>query len=81
MRTLQITVVLALGAGLISCSRRDEPAARQVGREAYDASHEIKRGAKNAAKEIREAGKELREGWSERRAEVKNEDPPPPKRR
>ena len=78
MRTLNIAVILVLGLGLISCDRRrDQPAAREVGREAYDASQEIKHGAKKAAQEIRKAGKELREGWSERRDEAKQKDPPP----
>lgn len=75
MRLKHLGAVL-LGLGLISCSRdnrahrRDEPAARQVGREAYNASQEIKRGAKEAAQEVRKAGKEFREGWGEARREA-----------
>ena len=83
MRISCIALVLTAGLGLISCSRdhasRDEPAARQVGREAYSASQDIKQGVKKAAKELRKAGKEFREGWSERRREEKDE--PPPERR
>jgi len=83
MRLKHLGAVLLLGLGLISCSRdngarrRDEPAARQVGREAYNASQEIKRGAKEAAQEVRKAGKEFREGWSE----AKRDAPPKPKKR
>ena len=77
MGNLSIALVLASGLGLISCTRHDEPAARQAGREAYDASREIKHGAKTAAREIRDAGKEFREGWSERRKEAKDPEPPP----
>ena len=54
---------------MISCGRREEPAARQLGREAYEASQDIKHGAKKAAKELRKAGKELRQGWNEARRE------------
>lgn len=76
MRISYVTLVIVLGFGLASCNRRDTPrrgdsAARQVGREAYDASQDIKRGARKAAKELREAGKELRQGWNE----AKREDP------
>ena len=80
MRTSIIALVLTCGVGLTSCTRRDEPGARQVGREAYDASQEIKHGAKTAARELKEAGKEFREGWSERRKEDKRPDPPPAKK-
>ena len=76
-RVLSIAMVLAALGGLVSCNRHDkgrrnEPAARQIGREAYGATQEIKRGAKEAAQELREAGKELRQGWKE----AKREDPP-----
>lgn len=80
MRTFTAGLVLIFGVCLISCTRHDEPAARQAGREAYDASREIKHGAKTAAREIRDAGKEFREGWAERRKEAKEPDPPAPKR-
>jgi hypothetical protein len=40
-----------------------------VGRDAYHASQEIKRGAKKAGKELQKAGKELREGWKEAKRE------------
>ena len=81
MRTFTIALVLALGGGLISCTRHDQPAARQAGREAYDATREIKHGAKTAAHELREAGKEFREGWAERRSEAKDPAPPPPSKK
>jgi hypothetical protein len=69
MRNRYVVLVVLAGMGMISCSRREQPAARQIGREAYDASQDIKRGAKKAAKELRNAGKELRQGWNEARRE------------
>ena len=77
MRTSIIALVLTCGVGLTSCTRRDEPAARQVGREAYDASQEIKHGAKTAARELKEAGKEFREGWANGASEDKRPRPAP----
>ena len=70
MRTGLIAIFLLLGFGLTSCTRedrshRDEPAARQAGREAYKASQEAKRGAREAAHDLRNASKEFREGWTE----------------
>jgi hypothetical protein len=68
MRAFGLAVLLIAGSLLSSCSRdshRDEPAAREAGRDAYHASQEIKRGAKKAGKELQKAGKELREGWNE----------------
>lgn len=79
MRVWYIGLVLMAGAGLSSCSRRDEPAASQAGREAYRTSQEIKRGAKKAAKELQRAGKELREGWNEAKREAKREEAVRPK--
>lgn len=81
MRICNLLLVLATGVGLASCNRRDtterrDPAARQVGREAYRSAEELKRGAKKAAQEARKIGKELREGWNE----AKREDPPPRKK-
>jgi hypothetical protein len=73
---MRITVlILAAVLGLSSCNRhrREEPAARVVGREAYEASQDLKRGARKAAKELREAGKELRQGWNEAKREKKKE--------
>jgi len=75
--SILLTAIIGV-VGLTSCTRdrRDEPAARQVGREAYDATQEIKRGAKKAAREVRDAGKEIRQGWKEAKR-----DAPPPQRR
>jgi hypothetical protein len=61
-----------IGLILASCNRdahRGEPAAREVGKDAYRASQEIKRGAKEAVQEVRKAGKEVREGWNEAKRE------------
>lgn len=78
MRISYITLAVFAGLTLMSCDRR-EPAARQAGREAHQASEELKHGAKQAAHELRNAGKEFRQGWNERRAETTHE--PPPRRR
>jgi hypothetical protein len=72
MRVFGLAVVFIAGSILSSCSRdtpRDQPAAREVGRDAYHASQELKRGAKKAGKELQKAGKELREGWNEAKRE------------
>ena len=72
MRACGLALMLMAGLILASCNRdarRDEPAARQVGRDAYRASEDIKRGAKEAAQEIRKAGKDVRQGWNEAKHE------------
>jgi hypothetical protein len=72
MRAFGLTALLIAGSMLSSCNRdthRDEPAAREVGRDAYRASREIKTGAKKAGQELKKAGKELREGWNEAKRE------------
>jgi len=86
MSTSYITVAIAAILSLCSCTRRDadrheEPAARQAGRDAYEASQEIKHDAKKAAHDLRQAGKEFREGWAERRKEAKDEPPAPPRKK
>jgi hypothetical protein len=81
MRIFGSFLILAAGLILTSCNRddhKDEPAARQVGRDAYRASQELKEGAKKAEKELRDAGKEVREGWNEAKH---HEPPPPPKKK
>jgi hypothetical protein len=72
MRGFGLTALLIAGSMLSSCSRgthRDEPAAREAGRDAYRASQELKRGAKKAGQELQKAGKELRQGWNEAKRE------------
>lgn len=80
MRNWYIALVVAGGLGLASCDRsdrrREEPTARQAGREAHDAAQELKRDAKEAATKLKKAGKEFREGWNE----AKHDDPPPRKK-
>jgi hypothetical protein len=73
MRTLCLVVLVVTGLGLASCAREDHnsPAARRAGRDAYKASQQIKKGAKEAAHELRDAGKEFKEGWSD----AKQQDP------
>jgi hypothetical protein len=80
MRTFGSLFILAAGLIFTSCNRDDhknEPAAREVGRDAYRASQELKEGAKKAEKELRDAGKEVRQGWNE----AKRHEPPPPPRK
>jgi len=69
------TILLAIALAGCTRDRRDEPAARQLGREAHEAANDAQREAKKAAQEARKAGKEFREGWSEAK-----HNPPPPKR-
>jgi hypothetical protein len=80
MRAWGLIFMIAAGLTFPSCNRddhRDEPAARQVGRDAYRASEEFKEGAKKAEKELRDAGKDVREGWNE----AKHKEEPPPKKK
>jgi hypothetical protein len=69
MRTSCLALLFLMGLGTVSCSRRDdrrdEPVARQAGREAARASKEVKEGARQAERDLRNAGKEFREGWNE----------------
>jgi hypothetical protein len=80
MRSCGLFIMLAAGMILASCNRddrRDNSAARQVGRDAYRAQEELKRGAKKVEQDVRKAGKDVREGWDE----AKHESPPPPQRK
>jgi len=79
MRACGLFLIFAIGLALPSCSRdsrRDDPTARQVGRDAYRATQELKRDAKKAGKELQNAGRDIREGWNE----AKHEDKPRPKK-
>jgi hypothetical protein len=85
MRLSHGTTILVVMAALAGCrselpanTNRDEPAARRVGQEAYKASQDLKRGARKAAKELKEAGRELRQGWSEEKARDRARPPEPP---
>ena len=72
MRAFGLAFLVVAVSTLVSCGRdthRDQPAAREVGRDAYHASQEIKRDAKKAGKELQKAGKEIREGWNEAKRE------------
>ncbi len=73
MRNVYATVLL--GAALIGagCSRSDEPAAKQVGREAYRFKEQTKKAAKELGRDLRQAGKEAREGWQEEKSRSKSE--------
>ena len=83
MGTTYLALAITATLALTSCTRRDtahrdEPAARQVGRDAYTATQDLKRGAKKAEQDLRNAGKELREGWNEAKHDTPPPPPPPP---
>lgn len=81
MRTSLFTLSLAIALGLAGCARddhRNEPAARQLGREAHHAADDLKRGADKAAQEARQAGKQFRQGWEEGKHDTPPPPPPPP---
>jgi hypothetical protein len=68
MRRFGPVLIVVAGLALSSCNREDrrnEPVARQVGRDAARTSDEIKREAEKAGKALKKTGKELREGWNE----------------
>jgi hypothetical protein len=80
MRSCALFIMLAAGMVFTSCNRddrRNDSAARQVGRDAYRASDELKRGAKKVEQDVRKAGKEVQEGWNE----AKHEGAPPPRKK
>ncbi len=59
-------IVCLCGLAWVGCdNRHDDSAARQAGRDAYRASKEIKKGAKEAAHDLRSAGRQFREGWEQ----------------
>lgn len=76
MRLSMAALVCSIGLGLVSCtndtSRRDD-AARKAGREAYRASRNLKKDAKQAERELRSAGKQFRQGWDEAKHEKETE--------
>jgi hypothetical protein len=55
--------------------RRDDSAARAVGRGAYKAAEEAGQAAKKAGKEIGKGLKEASEGWKEAQRESKSKKP------
>ena len=78
MRGWTLTLIVAVTLGLGACERRDstkrdEPAARQAGRAAYNLKQDLKHDARVAADELRRAGKEAREGWNEAKHENHND--------
>ena len=69
MRTIPVALFCLILMSFIAC--RDSSTAHQAGKEAYRASRELKQGAKRAVKDIRSAGKEFRQGWSEEKRKEK----------
>ena len=68
MRISWFGLLLFSSLAFTSCSqtpRRDQPDAREAGREAYRASQKLKREAKDAANQLHDAEKEFRQGWGE----------------
>jgi len=68
MRTLPLFALFAL---LTACNQdpryRHDESAREAGRQAYRTSQDIKRGARHAEEDIRNASREFREGWDQAR--------------
>jgi len=64
------TILFALALAGCADHHRDEPPARELGREAHEAANEAELAAKKAAAEAKHAGKELREGWNEGKHET-----------
>lgn len=70
MRLAAFAISIIGALGLVSCERdsaRNTPPAREAGREAYQASKDVKRGARHAARTLEHAGKEFDKGWNEER--------------
>jgi hypothetical protein len=70
MRTYLLGVLLLGGWLLISCSNsqqqnRNEPSAREAGREAYRATEDLKHDAQKAERELRDAGNQFKNGWNQ----------------
>ena len=70
MASLGTILLVGLGACNRDTSRdREDPAARQIGRDAYELKQNLKQGARKAAQELRRAGKEAHEGWNQAKQE------------
>ncbi|MFN7994232.1 MAG: hypothetical protein U0Q18_11545 [Bryobacteraceae bacterium] len=70
MRLWTVGFVAAVVLSSGGCTRdKEEPAARQIGRDAYKLKQNLKQGAREAAQELRKAGKEAHAGWNEAKQE------------
>ena len=71
MRTAILTLALIALAGCnrpgTTTHRDTDVQARKAGRDAYQATQDLKHDAKKAAAQIRDAGKEFRQGWEEQK--------------
>ena len=68
MAILRIGCLFLAIVAINSCNqtpRREQPNAREAGRDAYRASQKLKREAKDAAHELHNAEEQFREGWNE----------------
>lgn len=84
MRIPGFTLAIFIALGLISCdrsdtARRQEPPARQAGRDAYQTSRQIRKGVQEAAHDLQNAGKQFRQGWNEQRSQTSHQNPSRPK--
>ena len=83
MRPWIIILAGLIAFGLSSCNQRESrehPTAREAGRDAYRASQDLKRDAKEAAHELHDAEEQFRKGWGEaqRENETRKSDHPRP---
>lgn len=70
MRTRLLGPVFFIGFALLtSCSRntdrRNDDAAHRAGHDAYQATQDLKRDANKAARQLRDAGNQFRQGWNQ----------------
>lgn len=68
MPVLRIRCLFLAIVAINSCNqtpRREQPNAREAGRDAYRASQKLKREAKDAAHELHDAEEQFRAGWNE----------------
>ncbi len=69
MRSWVIFPAVAAGIALAGCNsdrdHKQEPVARQAGRDAYKLKEEGKRAAKELGRDLKNAGKDARQGWQE----------------
>ena len=83
MRIPGFTLAIFIALGLMSCDRSDtarqEPPARQAGREAHQASRQIRQGVQEATHDLQHAGKQFRQGWNEDRNQTSPGNPSRPK--
>lgn len=76
---MRLAILTLACIALAACNRQDtrtQPTARQAGREAYQATRDLKKDAKKAAEQLRAAGKQFQQGWQEQKHADHNAPPP-----